>query len=253
MTIIDNNLEEYTDPEIYDLENQDFEPDGLFFLDFAKKLNGPVLELGCGTGRVTIPLAGHGVDMTGLDVVPGMIARALRKAGELPIQWIIQDARSFNLGRSFRLIFESGSMFQHLLTRTDQEAFLARVHEHLEDEGRFIVSLMFPHADMLTSVELEKDWFSYEDLAGQKIQVSGTEYYDPVRQVKLETAYRRWMDDSGQEILRVAPLCLRYMFPQEMEALLHYNRFRVLEQYGDWEGKPLTEKSRMIITVCKKR
>ena len=158
-----DNLEEYADPEIYDLENQEFGPDGSFFLDFAKRLEGPVLELGCGTGRVTIPLAQNGVDITGLDVVPAMIERAKQKAGELPIQWITDDARFFRLERSLRLIFEIGSVFQHVLTRSDQEAFLARVREHLENDGRFIVGIMFPHADLLTSVETEKEWFTYKN------------------------------------------------------------------------------------------
>ncbi len=248
-----DNLEEYADPEIYDLENHEFEPDGSFFLSFAQKLGGPVLELGCGTGRVTIPLAQNGVDITGLDVVMAMIERAKQKAGALPIQWIIADARSFQLERPFRLIFETGSVFQHILTRSDQEAFLAQVRKHLEKDGRFITTLMFPHPDMLTSVETEKEWFTCENHAGQKIRVSGTEHYDPIRQVKLETAYRRWVDDKGQEILRLAPLSLRYIFPQEMETLLYYNGFQVLERFGDWDSSPLTNTSRLVIFVCQKR
>ena len=252
LKIIDN-LEEYADPEIYDLENQAFEPDGSFFLAFAKRLDGPVLELGCGTGRVTIPLAQNGVDMTGLDVVPAMIERAKQKAGGLPIQWIVDDARFFRLERSFRLIFETGSVFQHMLTRSDQEAFLARVREHLKNDGRFITSLIFPHHNLLTFAETEKEWFTHRNRAGQEIRVSGTEYYDPVRQVKLETAYRRWKDDNGQEILKAAPLSLRYVFPQEMEALLYYNGFQVLERFGDWNLSLLIDKSRLMIFVCQKR
>jgi len=119
MSVMDN-LSEYEDPEIYDLENRDFEPDGGFLLKRAQLLDGPVLELGCGTGRITIPLAENGIDITGLDVVPGMIAHARQKAGNLPIRWIVDDVRSFHLGRSFRLIFETGSVFQHLLTLSDQ-------------------------------------------------------------------------------------------------------------------------------------
>jgi len=248
-----NDLEEYADPDIYDLENKDFEPDGPFFLDYAKKLGGSVLDLGCGTGRVTIPLAENDIDITGLDVVPGMIERAKQKAGELAVQWITQDVRSFRIEQTFRLIFETGCVFQHLLTRIDQEAFLKGVSEHLEDDGLFILNLLFPQASMLASVETEEEWFSYEKLNGREIRVSGTENYDPVRQVKLETAYRRWLDDNGNEILSAAPLSLRYVFPQELEALLHYNGFRIIEQYGDWKANPLTEKSRNIITLCKKR
>jgi SAM-dependent methyltransferase len=250
---INNNLSEYADPEIYDLENRDFEPDGLFFLDYARKLKGKVLELGCGTGRVTIPLAQQNVDITGLDVVPAMIERAKQKAGELPIQWILADIRHFQLKDMFRLIFETGSVFQHLLTRFDQESYLAGVREHLEENGLFIFALMFPHHDMLTSEETEKDWFQYEDHHGHMIRVSGTEFYDPIRQVKLETAYRRWVDESGQEMLKIAPLSLRYTFPQEIRTLLHYNRFEIAEQFGDWDCSPLTDKSRLMIFVCKKR
>jgi len=248
-----NNLSEYADPELYDLENQDFEPDGLFLLDVAKKLNGPVLEVGCGTGRITIPLAQNQVDITGLDVVPEMIQRAKQKAVDLPVHWVVDDIRSFHLEQSFRLIFETGSVFQHLLTRLDQESYLARVREHLGDQGRFIFGLMFPHPDLLTSEEAEKEWFQYEDHHGHTIRVSGTEFYDPIRQVKLETAYRRWVDENGEEILKVAPLSLRYTFPQEIKTLLHYNGFDIVEQFGDWECSPLTDRSRMIISICERR
>ena len=94
-----DNLVEYSDPEIYDLENSDFEPDGPFILALAKKLGGAMLELGCGTGRVTIPLAQNGVEIVGLDIVPGMVERARQKSGELPIEWILADVRTFHLER----------------------------------------------------------------------------------------------------------------------------------------------------------
>lgn len=61
------------------------------------------------------------------------------------------------------------------------------------------------------------------------------------------------LDETGQDVLKVAPLSLRYTFPQEMDTLLHYNGFDIVEQYGDWDGSQLTDKSRMMISVCKKR
>jgi SAM-dependent methyltransferase len=244
------NLSDYADPEIYDLENSDFEPDGLFFLDYARKLNGVVLELGCGTGRVTIPLAQNNINITGLDVVPGMIQRAKQKAGDLQIQWVIDDIRHFHLNKLFGLIFETGSVFQHLLTREDQELYLSRVKEHMEYDGRFIFSLMFPHPELLISDENEKEWYQYKDKNGNNIVVSGTDLYDPIRQVKLETAYRRWVESDGREILRIAPLSLRYTFPQEIETLLNYNGFDIVDKFGDCDYSQLTNKSRMMIFVC---
>ncbi len=67
-----NNLIEYADPLIYDLENAAFEPDGLFYLSLARETGGPLLELGCGTGRIAIPLAKEGFDVTGLEYVCGL-------------------------------------------------------------------------------------------------------------------------------------------------------------------------------------
>jgi SAM-dependent methyltransferase len=248
-----NNLEEYADPILYDLENKSFEPDGPFYLALAQRIGGPVLELGCGTGRITIPMAQQGISMTGVDITPGMLDHARQKAQALPIQWVEADARSFQLGRQFRFIFESGSLFQHLLERADQEAMLARVRDHLEPEGRLVIGAIFPNADLLADVETEQFWFSYANAEGQEVRVSGTQHYDPVRQVKTETAYRRWRDADGREIVRPAPLMLRNIFPQELESLLHYNGFTVIERYGDLDFSPLMETSQHIIYLCQKR
>jgi SAM-dependent methyltransferase len=248
-----DNLSEYSNPELYDLENSDFEPDGPFILTLAKKIGGAVLELGCGTGRVTIPLAENGVEIVGLDIVPGMVELARMKSGKLPIEWVVADVRAFKLERKFRLIFESGSVFHHMLTLQDQEAYLARVREHLEDDGRWVLNLFFPKPHNLTSTEDEEDWFTFQHPDVYEIKVSGIDKYDAIRQVKTETAYRRWMDACGNEFTQVSPLSLRYLFPQEMETLLHYNGFEIVEQYGDVDLSPVTNESRHLIYICRKR
>jgi len=106
-----DNLSDYPDPKLYHSENYDFEQDGPFILDLAKELGGAVLELGCGTGRMTIPFAENRVEIVGLDVVPGMVGLAKQKSVGVPIEWVVEDVRKFQLGRKFRLIFESGSVF----------------------------------------------------------------------------------------------------------------------------------------------
>ena len=197
-----NNFAEYADPLLYDLENPDFEPEGLFYLSLARELGGPVLELGCGTGRMTIPMAQAGVDITALDIVPGMLARAKEKAGQipvgslpvggLPITWLEADARDYHLGRQFALIFENGSVFMHMLERDDQRAFLDRAREHLAPGGRLVVSLFFPHPSQLVTDLEEKEWYTYQDEQGRTVRVSGYEAYDELRQVKTETASAAW-------------------------------------------------------------
>lgn len=244
------NLSEYDEPANYDLENGDFEPDGPFYLTLAQRIGGRALELGCGTGRITIPLAEAGVNITGLDLVPGMLDRARAKAAHVSVRWVQADARSFTLDEKFDLIFESGSTFQHLLERPDQEAMLKCVRQQLSPGGWFVVSTIFPALDLLESDPEEHDWFTYSDNSGREIRVSGTQAYDALRQIKTETAVRRWRADDGQDMTRYAPLSLRYWFPQELDALLHYNGFSISERYGDHDFSPLTADSPHIIYLC---
>jgi hypothetical protein len=98
----------------------------------------------------------------------------------------------------------------------------------------------------------EKAWFSYVDEQGREVQVSGTDHYDHLRQINHETAYRRWRDSEGQEVTRRERLALRSIFPQEMEALLHYNGFTVEHRYGDWKLHSPTDKSQNIVYVCRR-
>jgi len=245
-----SNLEEYSSPELYDLENPDFEPEGSFYLSIAKETGGPILELGCGTGRFTIALARNGLPITGLDAAPGMLALARLKAGDLPIEWIEADARDFHLGRRFKLIIEGGSVFMHMLTNADQLTFLARAQEHLAPDGRFALSLLFPHAARLRTDLEEKEWFTYQDGQGGTVRVSGTDEYDELRQVKTETAIRRIVSSNGEETVRIAPLQLRYTFPQEMESLLGRAGLEVKERYGGPDRSPLKQNSQYLVFVC---
>ncbi len=247
------NLEEYLHPELYDLENPDFEPEGSFYLSIAKEAGGRVLELGCGTGRLTIPLARQGIDITGLDLVPDMLRRAKTKAGDLLIRWIQADARNFHLGEQFNLIFENGNVFMHMLTLVDQQAFLERVHEHLAERGCFVTCLFFPHPSAMQTINEEKEWFTYKDDQGRTVRVSGYEAYDELSQIKTETAIRKIEDAKGATVVLKAPLALRYTFPQEMEALLNHSRFEVKERYGGPDRSNLTGDSKFMVYVCKKR
>lgn len=160
------------------------------------------------------------------------------------------DVRTFQLHTQFRLILDTGSTLQHLLQRADHEAMLARVREHLAPDGCVVFHTFAPHPKHLVDVAAH-DWFDCEARAGQTVRVSGSIGYDHARQVFHEDATRRWQDESGKEIVRVTPLARRMFFPQELELLLHYNGFSVIERYGDFAGNPITNESQLMILVCK--
>jgi hypothetical protein len=84
------------------------------------------------------------------------------------------------------------------------------------------------------------------------VTVSRTQSYDSIAQVLHWTTYRRWFEGDKVQT-RVTRIAVRYTFPRELEALLHYNGFTIIEQYGDWNREPLTAASPSILSVCRKR
>ena len=125
-------------------------PDVGFYTALATEHGGPVLELGCGTGRVLLPTARAGVEITGLDLSDGMLSACRSKlAGEAPdVQGRAHlhrgDMRSFGLGRRFGLVTIPFRPFQHLLTVEDQMACLACAHRHLAPGGVLALDVFNP-------------------------------------------------------------------------------------------------------------
>jgi hypothetical protein len=113
-----------------------------------------------------------------------------------------------------------------MLERADQEALLARVRAQLAPDGLFAVDIGSPK--VVREMPEEQPWFSYVDEHGRGVRVSGMCHYDLVRQVYTEAAYRRWLGPDSQEVTHYEPLEMRFFYPQELEALLHYNGFTVL-------------------------
>ncbi|GAC1545732.1 MAG: class I SAM-dependent methyltransferase [Herpetosiphon sp.] len=269
-----NNLEEFADPESYDCEDSS-DTGSAFYSDLARETGGPVLEIACGTGRVAIPIARLGFAVTGLDIVPGMVALARSKSAGLPTRWIEGDARTFELGEQFRLIFLTGNAFQAFLTNADQAALLKRVRVHLADDGLFAFETRNPRwatrtrADQEAPEEMarrqdqglfalletrteEEDGQGYIDHRGRAIRVSRTQVYDHVAQILHWTTFRRH-GEGHQEEMTTTRIAVRFTFPQELAALLHFHGFTVVRQYGDWNLEPLNATSPSIIVVCRKR
>ncbi len=129
----------------YDRLERGLEGDVAFYVRLACAAPPPVLEVGCGTGRVTVAVAGAGVPVVGLDRSPAMLAVARRKAGPLPgLRWMMGDVRDLDAPERFGLVFIPHRTFQHLLTPDDQRATLARIHRHLVPGGRLALNITNP-------------------------------------------------------------------------------------------------------------
>ena len=229
-----DNLEEFRDPQTYDLECDDYDEDCPFIEQWARSIGGPLLDLACGTGRMALRLAAQGYLVTGVDIVPEMIARARQKAAErsVSIEWVVADARTFHLQKQFPGIYMLMNAFQFFLSREDQEAMLARVREHLHREGCFLFETRNPCPRNLLEVRHPEPQ-KYTTPDGGQLVVTEQQQYDPITQIQHYRCPHQWLLPGGQHLEKTLRTALRYVFPQEMEALLFYNGFQILSRYGN--------------------
>ncbi|MGM9957337.1 MAG: class I SAM-dependent DNA methyltransferase [Peribacillus sp.] len=256
MENINGNSEEYDDPILYDKENESYRQDLPYLLKWASKTEGPIIDLACGTGRATIPLARKGYELIGVDVHKGMLDEAKRKSSDLNvhIEWIEQDARRLTLNVRSHLIFSVGNSFQHFLTNEDQDGFLSSVNKHLELDGLFIFDTRFPSTEELLQPDTEEYWRTIEDEDTQKrIDVYTISTYDSLSQVQHYTTIRKYVDQSGEIVdEQRTNIRLRYVFPKEMERILVSNGLEIIHIFEDWNETPVTNDSYGMVYVCRK-
>lgn len=250
-----DSLEEFRDPETYDIVCDTFSDDFSLMDQWARSTGGPLLDVACGTGRMAIRLAAQGYAVTGVDVVPEMIARARQKAAERPVnvEWVVSDGRSFHLGKPFPFIYMLMNAFQFFQGREDQEAMLACVREHLLPDGYFLFETRNPNSGNLVQDEPQDSRFTLPD--GGQLVITDEKHYDPLTQIQHCTARYQWMQADTRQVVKqkVLRVGLRYVYPQEMEALLFHNGFKIHTVYGSWQGEPLTASSPAMIYVCQRR
>jgi SAM-dependent methyltransferase len=243
----------YWDGRHYDLQHRDFTEDVPFYLDQARSCGDPVLELACGTGRIAIPLAAAGFDVTGLDLSPSMLRTARRKAeeGRVGVRWVEADCRRFDLGRTFNLILFPFNSMAHLHDLESIEASLGAVRRHLDPAGRFILDHFNPRLDILIRNPSERyPVAEYDDPDGRgKVVITENNIYDGAAQINHIRWYYRI--NGGKESIR--SLDLRIYYPRELDALLKYNGFEIESKMGDVNGEPFTSKSPRQLVICRRR
>jgi SAM-dependent methyltransferase len=253
------SLAHYDDPAYYTATYARRIDDVAYYVSLARRAGGPVLEYGIGNGRIALPVARHGVAVVGVDHSAAMVAdlRA-RLKGEDPdvrgrVRAVRGDMRRVTLGQRFPLVIATFNTALHLYSRADVETFLARVRSHLAQGGKFVADLSVPIASDLArdpSRAYNAPRFLHPSAA---VIVKNREHfdYDPVRQVLFVSSVFEPVGNPSQAW--VTPLAHRQFFPQEWEALLHYNGFDVERVEGDYCGGPLTKDSDVMVWHARRR
>ena len=220
-----------------------------FLIDLANHCGSSILELCCGTGRVAIPLAEKGFQVTGIDLSLSMLEEAKRRS--TAVNWVQADVTNFNLNQVFDLIIFPTNSFCHLTDLAAIEACFTCVKKHLAPNGRFLIDLFnFFNPEMLSAlVSRERQHLSaYEDPDGRgTIVVTYTNDFDLAKQVNRNTFFFK-LPEQAEEVTET--VMFRYFFPQELAILLKYNGFKIESWFGDYHKAPFTLNSFSQLLVC---
>lgn len=233
----------YGDGTWYDAEYVHVGGDIPYYVQVAADTNGAILELACGTGRLTIPMAEAGASVHGIDNAPAMVARAEEKRIALPpgdqerLSFEVADMRTARLGRKFSAVVLGFNTLMHMLEDDDLEAALITARAHLTPQGLFHLDLHTPFPDLRSQRDPDGRYDPQEMIeprTRQRYIVTENNVYDPRNQINRMQFFYQPVDlvgkPSGPE--RRAEVRLRVLFPRELDTWLHRTGFEVL---GDWE------------------
>jgi SAM-dependent methyltransferase len=233
--------------DIYDFSYEDFTEDVDFYENLAQSVEGPLLELGVGSGRVAVPLAQAGYEIVGIDTSLSMLdvaKRRLKAAGTLKGSLDLRpgDMTSFDLGREFAMVFVAANTFQHLLATEDQLACLRRARKHLRPDGIFAMSVRSPASvswDDSDWAPLLMHWARVDPATGDTIMKMVAEQPDASRMVRRLTYIYDRVARDGNVKRSVFVTELRHSTQAELGLLLEQAGMRVTHVYGDYDLSPV--------------
>jgi SAM-dependent methyltransferase len=248
-TVSTLNSDLYEHPTLYDalLPAEAHVP---YYLDLARQASGDVLELACGTGQLTAPIAAAGLPTAGLDLSAPMLtaARERAAAANVSVEYVPGDMRNFDLGRRFALIFIARNSLLHLHSTEDLLAAFAAVKRHTAPGGIFAFDIFNPNVRLLARPPEQRfPVFEKETESFGKLSVEETTDYDPATQVGRS---RWYISAPGKPDAWVLPLDLRNIFPQELPLLLAAGGFHLKSRMGDLYETPFHSNSRSQVCLC---
>jgi SAM-dependent methyltransferase len=244
--------------ELYDYTVQDWPGEIAFYRGLARTASR-LLEVGCGTGRVTLQLARRGLDVVGLDASPHMLEIAKRKGDGLPgLGWLQADMRSFELGQQFDLVIVPGHSFQFMLTIEDQLSCLGCVRRHLAPKGTLVLHVNNDDLQWLAAVSADPPPppdppTDVSLFKGSSFRVSKRWSYNTATQTASATTRFDELDLEGSVISSGTrgPVHLHCFFPYELEHLFQRTGMEVQARYGDFSPSDYANHSPEIIFLAK--
>ena len=235
-----------------------------FYVQYSKLAAGKTLELGCGTGRILLPIAVSGCNITGLDLSTYMLAKCQAKLNEQPsdvqarVKLIQGNMTSFVTGERYSLVTTPFRAFQHLISVEQQQSCLGCIRQHLISDGLWILDLFNPFPPALVDdpkYRAETEDFPEIQLRdGRTLRRTHriTDFHRNLQYNEVELIYYVSNPDGKTERF-VHAFPMRYFFRYEMEHLLNLCGFTVVDLYGDFDKSAFSDSSPEMIFVAKKK
>lgn len=250
----------YADPILYDRTYARRQHDVRFYVEIAKHApRGPILELGAGSGRVTIAIARAGREVVAVDRMRPMLARLTERLGRESklvrerVRVVRGDLRSIRLGERFPLVIAPFNVLMHLYTRRDIERGLATVRAHLRPEGRFVFDVTMPDLRALLR-DPARPYVArpiVDPRTRRRYRYAEYFQYDAQAQVQMIHIVLAAEDDPTD--VRVIPFAHRQFFPAELEAYLAHAGLKIVEHWGDFERGPLRVDGETQVVIARPR
>lgn len=222
-----------------------------FYLAEAQQAGGTILELGCGSGRLTIPIAQRGLEIIGLDASATMLDAAREKAAgcTVPPRFVHADMREFDFAERFPLILIAGNSLLHLMTADDLRQCFSCARRHLAPGGRLIFDVSNPNPERLALPPGQRRAvLTFRDPERGEVRVEEGSNYDARTQVHHATWY---FSSPAQPDFRTIEFRLRMIFPQELASLLDSAGLRLEERYGEFSREPFVAVSPRQVCICR--
>lgn len=243
----------------YDADYRHYDADLGLIRELVGEVGDPILELGCGTGRVLIPLAAAGYAVTGVDVSPALLQVARDKLRDAPYAANVTlheaDLRSFDLpAKSFAFAFCTSNTLMHLTSQSDQLAALQNAHRHLAAGGLLLLDLFNPDVARLAMVqglqELADQWV--DGKTGAQVLKWCVRTVDWAEQLQETLFVYEEIFPGGETRRTLCPFPLRFLWRSEAELLLTLAGFAVEAVWGDFSGEPYSSASEQLIFLVRK-
>jgi len=247
-----DNFAEFYDWE-FDLFCSEQQKDVKMWLELAKEIGGPILELACGSGRITIPLAESGFNVTALDNSEKMLNLLRERSKHLDnISTINSDMVKFNFEKQFKFVFVSYSSFQQILDQDNQIKCLRNIFNHLESNGILALDIGTHICSGVPEMELAHQYTAEFPKDDSTVSMFTSYKTDTAKLIRhWEDTYVR-IKKNGERDQYINKISLKECDFSYMNSLLEETGFKLLNTFGSFEKQKLTSNSDNAIYICRK-